>query len=256
MSPSSIGAFVIGGSQIGGPAAIVTQPTQPSNTSGTYNFFPSLGECTLNALSRIRIRGPMVLAEHLHQAWMEANLMQVAWSNKGPNLWKVSEQVFDTQAAFPSYQLPSTGIMVLNVTIGTGDPPNEQELTITPMTRQEYVMQPNKAQQGRPTSFWYDRTISPTITFWPTPNMAYHVHVWSYTQQVDAVLRGQMQLEIPYRWLDAACAGLAYRLATHYAPDLEMQRKAQAQEAYDAAATQDTEAGSIYFLPMIQSYYD
>jgi hypothetical protein len=255
-SPSNIGGFVIGGSPVGGPVSIATQPVQPSNTSGTFNFFPSLGEVTLNALSRIRIRGPMVLAEHLHQAWMEANLLQVQWSNKGPNLWKVSEQAFDTVQGIASYPLPSTGIMVLNVTIGLNDPPNEQELTITPMTRQEYTMQPNKDQQARPTSYWYDRTIAPTITFWPTPNMVYHVHVWSYTQQMDAVMRAQKQLDVPYRWLDAAAAGLAYRLAVHYAQDLEAPRKIQAGESYDSAAKQDTEDGNIYILPMVQGYYD
>jgi hypothetical protein len=234
-----------------------TAVVQPSNTSGTFSFFPSLGECTLNALSRIRIRGPMVLAEHLHQAWMEANLMQVEWSNRGPNLWKVSEQVFDVSpAGGAAYSLPSTGIMVLNVTIGIGDPPVEQELTITPITRQEYTMMPNKDLEARPTSYWYDRTVSPTITLWPTPDQIYHLHVWSYTQQQDAVMRGQTQLDVPYRWLDAACSGLAYRLAVHYAPDLEGQRKAQAGEAYGYAATQDIEDGNIYLMPMLRGYYD
>jgi len=231
-------------------------PTQPVNTSATYNFFPSLGECTLNALSRVQIRGPMVFAEHLHQAWMEANLMQVEWSNRGPNLWKVSEEVFDTVSGQATYPIPSTAIMVLNVTVGMGNPPNEQELTITPMTRQEYTMQPNKAIQARPTSFWYDRALAPTITFWPTPDQVYHIHVWSYGQQMDAVQRAAMQLEVPYRWLDAACAGLAARLAVHYAPALEMQRKSQSDSAYQIAATQDTEAGSIYFLPMVETYFD
>ena len=230
--------------------------SEPSNTSGTMGFFPSLGEVTLNAFSRIRLRGPMVLAEHLHQAWMEANLMQVEWSNRGPNLWKVSELVFDVDSNAATYSIPSTTIMVLNVTVGTGDPPNEQELTITPMTRQEYSMQPNKYTQGRPTSFWFDRTISPSITLWPWPNQPYHLHVWSFGQQFDAVQRGAMQLDVPYRWLDAAAAGLAARLAVHYAQDLEVTRAAMAKQAYDYAATQDTEDGSIYFLPMVQSYYD
>ena len=230
--------------------------SQPSNLSQSFGFFPSLGEVTLNAFSRIRLRGPMVLAEHFHQAWMEANLMQVEWSNRGPNFWKVSETVFDIGPNAATYPIASTTIMVLNVTVGTGDPPNENELTITPMTRQEYSMQPNKYTQGRPTSFWYDRTISPTITFWPWPNMTYHCHVWSFGQQMDAVQRGAMQLDVPYRWLDAAAAGLAARLAVHYAQDLEDQRAKQADKAYTVAATQDTEDGSIYFLPMIQSYYD
>jgi hypothetical protein len=229
---------------------------EPSNTSGTFGFAPSLGEVTLNALSRIRIRGPMVLAEHLHMAWMEANLMQVEWSNRGPNLWKVSEQIFDISPDAATYPIPSTAIMVLNVTIGTGDPPNEQELTITPMTRQEYVMQPNKMQKARPTSFWFDRTIAPSITLWPWPNMAYRMHVWTFGQQMDAVMRGAKQLDVPYRWLDAGCAGLAARLAVHYANDLEASRKTQSDDAYRFASTQDVEDGSVYFLPMIQGYYD
>jgi hypothetical protein len=230
--------------------------SEPSNTSGTYNFFPSTGEVVLNAFSRIRLRGPMVLAEHLHMAWMESNLMQVDWSNRGPNLWRVREQVFDIDSSAATYPIPSTAIMVLNVTIGTGDPPNEQELTITPMTRQEYTMQPNKMTQGRPTTFWFDRLIRPTITFWPWPNQVYHCHVWTYSQQQDASMRSAMQLDVPYRWLDAACAGMAARLAVHYAQDLEVTRKAMAKEAYDYAATQDTEDGSVYLLPMVQSYYD
>jgi len=229
---------------------------QPANAAITQNFFPSLGEVTLNALSRIRIRGPMVLAEHLHQAWMEANLMQSEWSNRGPNLWKVSEQLFDTVPGVATYVIPSTAIMVLNVTIGIGDYPDEQELTITPMTRQEFTMQPNKATQSRPTSYWFDRTIAPTITFWPTPDMVYHVHVWSYYQQFDAIMRASMQQDIPYRWLDAGAAGLAWRLARHYATDLEAQRKGDYTEAYQYAATQDTESGSIYFLPMLSGYFD
>ncbi len=84
----------------------------------------------------------------------------------------------------------------------------------------------------------------------------YHIHVWTYDQQFDAQMRGAAQLDVPYRWLDAGCAGLAARLAVHYAQDLEDQRAKQADKAYTFAATQDTEDGSIYILPSIQSYYD
>ena len=54
-------------------------------TTGTFDFAPSVGECVLNALSRIQIRGPMVKAEMLHMATLEANLLQSEWSNRGPN---------------------------------------------------------------------------------------------------------------------------------------------------------------------------
>jgi len=229
--------------------------TQPTTLSGTYNFFPSLGEVTLNALSRIRLRGPMVLAEHLHQSFMEANLLQSEWSNRGPNLWTVGQlPIVPTVPGVATYTIPSTIIMLTNVTIGWGNP--ETEITITPITRQEYTMFPVKTTQGRPTSYFFDRTIAPTITLWPTPDQVYNLHLWGFGQQMDAQMRANAQMEVPYRWLDACCSGLAYRLSRHYANDLEAQRKSDYDEAYKLAAVQDTEDGHIYIMPMIGGYYD
>ena len=49
-------------------------------------------------------------------------------------------------------------------------------------------------------------------------------------------------------------AGLAARLATHYAPALEQTRAAQAERAYDFAAARDKENAPIYLSPMIEFY--
>lgn len=224
--------------------------------SNTFDFAPSIGECVLNALSRDRIRGPMVKAEHMRTATMEANLMQVEWGNRGPNLWTVSETIIDTVAGQPTYPIDPATIMVLNVTIGTGDPPNEQELTITPVSRTIYSSYPNKLQQARPTTYWFDRTIAPSITLWPVPDTVYAMHYWTYRQQMDASVRDAGAFEVPWLWLDAACAGLAFRLARHYAQDLEQQRQGDYDKAYQIAANQNVEAdGMVYILPMITSYF-
>lgn len=221
----------------------------------TYNFAPSIGETVLNALSRDRIRGPMVQAEHLHMASLEANLMQAEWSNRGPTLWTITETIVPLTAGVATYPVDPTTIMVTNVTIGRGDPPNESELTITPVSRQEFSMIPNKFSPGRPTIYWYDRSLAPTITLWPVPDTAYWMHLWGFGQIGDAAIAGQGQFAVPYRWLDACCAGLAHRLARHYAQDLEAQRKADYDQAYQIAATQDTEDAPLYIWPMIGGYY-
>ena len=223
-------------------------------TTGTFDFAPSVGECVLNALSRIQIRGPMVKTEMLQMATQEANLMQVEWSNRGPNLWTVDEQEIDTVPGFATYPVDPSTIAVLEVTLGQGNYPQENEILLTSISRGAYMAYPNKAEQGRPTVYWYDILIAPTITLWPVPNDVYHLHFTRYRQQMDASMRAAGNLETPYRWLDAACSGLASRLATHYAPALEQTRAAQAERAYAFAAARDKENAPMFISPMIEHY--
>lgn len=223
--------------------------------SGTFNFAPSVGECVLNAFSRIRLRGSMVKAEHLMQAQLEANLMQMQWNNKGPNLWTQDMLPIMTEPGIATYPIPGITVMVTNVTIGLSDPPTMQDLTISPVSRQMYSMYPNKNQPGRPTVYWFDRQLSPTITLWPVPDTVYTMKVWRFRVMQDAVLANARAFEVPVLWLDAACAGMAYRLSMHYAQDLEEKRKAQADEAYTIAATQNVEDAPLYILPQIEGYF-
>jgi hypothetical protein len=222
--------------------------------TNTFDFAPSAGECVLNALSRIQIRGPMVKTEMLHMAAMEANLMQVEWSNRGPNLWTVDEQEIETEAAFATYPVDPSTIAVLEVTLGQGSPPNETEIMLTSISRTQYMSYPNKALPGRPTVYWFDILIAPTITLWPVPDQVYNLHFSRYRQQMDATLRNAGNFEAPYRWLDAASAGLAHRLARHYAPGLEQQRKADYVEAYGHAAARDKENAPVFISPMLEFY--
>jgi hypothetical protein len=224
-------------------------------TTGTYSFAPSVGECVLNALSRLQIRGPAVMAEHMQQALIEANLMQAEWSNRGPNLWDVDLQTVSMIPGQASYAVPPETVMILDVTVGLGTAPDETEIRITPLSRSEYMSYPNKDTPGRPTSYWFDRLIAPTITLWPVPDQDYSLNYYRYRQIQDAATASATNFEIPFLWLDAACAGLAHRLARHYAPQLEQQRKMDAVEAWGYAATQNVEDAPLYITPMIGAYY-
>lgn len=234
------------------------------SASGTYDFAPGVGEVILNALSRIGIRGPSIKAEHLATAAVEANLLQAEWANKGPTLWTVDTVVTPTVVGTATYPVPPETIMILNVTRGilNGDG-TETDIVISPLSRQEYFSYPNKTTPGPPTSFWFDRQISPTITLWPVPDDVYNLNVQRFRQIQDANIGAAGNFQIPYRWLDAACAGLAFRLARHYATNLEMQRKIDYEGnkamgmrgAYDIAADQDVEDSSLYILPALSGYY-
>jgi len=225
-------------------------------TSGTYNFAPSLGEVVLTAFSRIGIRRTEILETHLQDAKQEANLLLAKMSNLQPNLWTVDQQALPLLQGVATYTVPAETVMILDafVRYGTG---NSIDRTIYPVSRSEYSTYPNKFIQAFPTVFWFDRLISPTITIWQVPdaNGPYTLFYYRVRQIQDADYANALDIEIPYLWFDAFVAGLAYRLARIYAPQLEQIRKTDADEAWQEAATQGVENVDMYISPGLAFYF-
>lgn len=226
-------------------------------TSGTYSFNPSLGEVVLNAYARCGIRRTSLAQEHLADAAFEANLMFSDWSNKGVNLWEVDRVSVPLVQGTTTYTVDAKTVMILDAVITTGSGQSQFDRVIMPISRTEYSQTPNKNLQAPPTVFWFDRLINPTITLWPVPDQSsyYTLNYYRVTQIQDAELSNGQTLDIPYRWMDAMCAGLAARVAAIYAPDRLALLEAKAAQAYQTAATQDTENVPLYIMPGLSGYY-
>ena len=223
-------------------------------TSGTYAFNPSLGEIVLYAYQNIGIRPTSVLQEHMESARMAANMMLARFSNQGVNLWAVDLVTEPLVQGQTTYAVDNNTIMVLDAYTTTS---SGIDRVIMPISRTEYASYPNKTQQGFPTSYWFDRLISPTITLWPVPDgsSATILKYYRVRQVQDANLQNGENVEIPYRWLEALSDGLAYRLARIWAPQMAVALKAQADESYQIAAEQDVENVNTYISPMIGGYF-
>lgn len=227
-------------------------------SSSTYAFSPSNGELVLAAYERIQIRAPSIRQEHMQSARRELNFLFGEYSNRQVNLWEVLRTQTTLTQGTATYTLTTQTIIVLDASIvlsfGTQQ---ESRRFITPISRTEYLSYANQQVQGPPTVYWMDRTISPTITFWPVPdgNGPYTFDYFSVTQQQDANLAGGETPDAPYRWFDTIVAGLAHRLARIYAPQMEAIRKMDAKESWDIAAAQDTEPVPLVLAPAILSYY-
>lgn len=225
-------------------------------TSQTYDFAPSLGEVVLNAFARLQVRRTEILQTHLADARMEANLLLAKISNQQPNLWTVDLQALPLLQGVATYSVPAETVMILDAYVRYGSP-TPTDRSIYPISRSEYATFPNKTVQAFPTVYWFDRLISPTITIWQTPdgNGPYTLFYYRVRQVQDADYINGQNIEIPYLWLDAFTAGLAHRLARIYAPQLEMQRKADADEAWAIAATQNVENVAMNINPGLASYF-
>ncbi len=223
-------------------------------TSGTYAFNPALGEIVLYAYQNIGVRPTSVLQEHMESARMATNMMLSRWSNQGVNLWAVDLITVPLVEGQATYAVDGNTIMVLDAYTTTG---SGIDRVIMPISRTEYASYPNKTQQGFPTSYWFDRLVSPTLTLWPVPDgsSATILKYYRVRQVQDANLQNGENAEIPYRWLEAFADGLAYRLARIWQPQMAVSLKAQADESYQIAATQDVETVNTYISPMIGGYF-
>lgn len=228
-------------------------------STGTYSFGPAASSLTLVAYSRIGIKRAAITTQHLTDADLESNLLQVEFSSRVPNLWlqEVSTQILTSGTA--AYTLPARTIGVRDIymttTVSSSDTFGR---VLFPMSAITYDAQPNKTLQSPPQSYYVQKTITPTITTWPVAddNATYTLNMRLMIQPQDVSQASGATLDMPYRFLDVYCAGLAYRLARSYAPDKEQLRKQDYMDAWANAASEDVEDNvSISIAPTIGAYY-
>jgi hypothetical protein len=227
-------------------------------TSGTYTYNPGLGEITLYAYNLIGVRNTAVLQEHMEAARMASNMMLSRWSNQGVNLWAVDLITVPLVQGQATYSVDANTVVILDAYMRIDDGVNDPiDRIILPISRSEYASYPNKEQQGFTTTYWFDRLLSPTVTLWPVPDgsSAQYLKYYRVRQLQDSNLQNGQQVEIPYLWMEAFAYGLAQRLAQIWAPQLVMQLKPLADEAYDIASRQNVETAQQFISPIISGYW-
>jgi hypothetical protein len=227
-------------------------------SSGTYSFAPNFGDLSLNAFGRIGIRRSELTQQHLADAALESNLVQVEISNLQPNLWLAELYTVSLVEGTATYALPARLISPMSVYLTTTDTSgNSVDRILFPLSSYEYSALPNKEQQAAVTSYWFQRNITPQVNVWPVPdgNATYTLNLRILSQPEDASIPNGVTPNLPYRWMDCFTAKLAHRLARIYRPELESVRKADAMEAWQNAAKEDIEYVNMYFMPGLGNYY-
>ena len=226
-------------------------------TSGTFLYNPILGELFVTAFSRCGVKRTELSPQHMQDARTEANLLQVEFVNQGVLLWKQDLQTFTMVEGVATYTVPADTVMVLDLYVSPNNGQSGQNRLILPFSRTDYASLANPTDQGFPTSFFYLRTVNPTLTFWPVPdnNTTYQCSYWRYFQIQDAEPADGGNAELQYLFLDAYVAGLAYRLSRMYAPALEQLRKQDWLDSFGTAMKQNTENVAIYIQPGLSGYF-
>ena len=227
-------------------------PKYIMTTSGTYVFNPPIGRMALLAFARCGIHGTEILQQHMENAWMECNLLQADWAADGITWWTVELVSTPLVQGTATYSVAQNIISVLDVYISNGS----SNRLIYPFSRTDYASLAEPNTQGFPTTFWFNRALSPTITLWPVPdnNASYTMNYYAYTQTQDANIQNGGNAAVPYFWLNAYIADLAHRLSRIYAPALEPARKQDMIDAY-ARANKQVEPSDLYITAGLNGYY-
>lgn len=134
---------------------------------------------------------------------------------------------------------------------------NPTDIEMYPLSRGDYAVIPQKFQQGRPTSYWLNRQISPVFNIWPTPdqNGPYELRYWASQQVQDAYIENGQTINMPYRMFEAFVAAVAGHLAMKIAQPLAKDLMAYAALVWQEASDEDRERVSSFLSPDFSGYF-
>lgn len=220
-------------------------------TSGTATFNLDLQELIEEAGERC---GYEIRTGHdFKTARRSLNLMFADWANRGLNMWTFEEASVSLVAGTAAYTLPADTVDVMEAYIRTGSGATQVDITVERLSVSDFAAIPNKTLDGRPIQMLVQReTAAPRVTFWPVPDdsTTYTFQYWRLRRIQDAG-DGVNTQDMPFRFLNAMVAGLAYYLAMKVPGGMDRLAvlKEQYQDMMMAAMDEDREKADVRLVP-------
>lgn len=225
-------------------------------TSGTYTFNRTAGDLALQAFVRAGVPRTEITSQHIADAQIEANLMMASLSNQVPHLWTSETYTTPTVDGQANYTLPERIVDIQVAYIRTTSGSVTTDRVIGPLSTAEYASLSNKVTEGSPTTYWFDKQITPVLYLWPVPDAStYTIALRCLSRFQDTLLANGTDAEIPYRFWDAFCWGLAFRLAAIFKPEKAEALGRIAQSELEKALDQDTDFVPVRVVPAVGSYF-
>ena len=212
-------------------------------TSGTRAFNLDVGEIIEEAYERCGLE--VRTGYDAKTARRSLNLMFAEWANMGVNLWTVTQATQTLTQGTAQYTLGTDVVDVLEMVLRRSNTDYEMDR----ISRGEYVTLPNKTTQGRPSQFYFDRSIAPVINLWATPDSSSDSIIYYYVRRIEDAGTLVNTTDMPFRFYPCMVSGLAYYMAMKRAPERLQLLKAVYDEEFQRAADEDIERVSLKLQP-------
>lgn len=222
-------------------------------TSGTANFNLDLAELIDEAYERCGKMGALS-GYDFKTARRSLQLLSLEFANRGLNLFTLDQGTIALVNGVETYDLPLDTVDILESVIRTNPTTtNQLDVPISRISVSTYATIPNKTTKGKPIQMWVERLKQPRVTVWPAPDSDnYELVYWRLRRIQDAGTGGNTQ-DVPFRFLPALVAGLAYYLSmkTPEGAQRAQALKAQFEEAWALASDEDRDRASVRFVPRV-----
>jgi hypothetical protein len=212
-------------------------------TSGSRDFNLDVAEIIEEAYERCGLE--VRTGYDARTARRSLNLMLAEWANRGLNLWTVAEGMFTVTQGDASYVLAADVIDILDVVVRRSG----TDFEVDRISRTEYFTLPNKTTQGRPSQYFLDRTITPTMYLWTAPDNSTDQIRYYYVRRMQDADSLKNTNDIPFRFLPCMVAGLSYYLSMKKAPERTGLLKAVYDEEFQRAADEDIDRVPLKLQP-------
>ena len=215
-------------------------------TSNSRDFNLDVAEAIEEAYERCGLE--MRTGYDARTARRSLNIMFSEWANRGLNLWTVEQATQALTSGTATYQFTTDYTDLLEVVIRRG----VTDFSLSRMSRGDYLNLPNKDQTGRPSQYYFDRKITPSLILWPTPDSSSDSFVYYYVRRIQDADTLQNTTDIPFRFLPCLVAGLAYYISMKKAPDRIQILKSVYEEEFQRASDEDEDRVPLKLTPDIK----
>ena len=212
--------------------------------SGSTDFNIDAAEVIQEAYERCGLQE--VSGKDLRTAIRSMNLLMAEWANRGLNLWTIQLGTQATTASDSDYSLDNNIIDLLEVVLRDS---NNVDTTLSRISRADYQMLPTKSSEGKSSQFYFERTTTPVLYLFPTPDVATYTIRYYYLKRLDDIDLATDDPSVSFRFLPCLVAGMAYYLAMKKAPEKVQLLKAVYDEEFERARQEDRDRASFSAVP-------
>ena len=221
--------------------------------SSTANFDLSIDDIAEEAFERCGLQTRS--GYDIKTARRSINLMLAEWANRGLNLWTI--QLQEKTIAQGTTDLSGANLFgsgaeaaqqIVDITDVVIRDSSSNDFSASSISRSTYLNYAVKTTSGRPSQYYFERTINPKLFLYPAADTTYTLKYYALVRMKDSGAYTNNN-EIPFRFLPCLTAGLAYYIAMKKAPDRIQLLKQIYEDEFQRAADQDGERTSLFLTP-------
>jgi len=224
-------------------------------TSGTVGFRPDVEEIITEAFERCGLDPQIQTGDRAVSARRSLNLLFSEWANRGINYWAVEQQTLTLVNGTASYALPVGTIDLIDAVVRDSSGTDTSDQIINRVSIADYNQLPNKTSPGKPSQYMLDKQYTPKAYFWSVPDKTTYSMVYWAIRQLEDVTASNQDADIPYRWNECICAGLASKLAMKFAIEKFTMLNEMYERAFSFAAASDNDGVSLRVQPTALNLY-